>query len=88
MVKVRSNQEEIESNMETGGKRIKSSVETEGDRTGYNVDTKENGTKKCLHIVETKEKGKETHKLYRYIVRGLEMVRRKDGNMPYPQIRK
>ena len=45
MVKVRSNQEEIESNMETGGKRIKSSVETEGDRTSYNVETKENGTK-------------------------------------------
>ena len=41
MVKVRSNQEEVESNMETGGERIKSSVETEGDRTGYNVETKE-----------------------------------------------
>ena len=58
VVKVRSNQEEIESNMETGGERIESSVETEGDRTGYNVETKENGTKKCLHSVEKKEKGK------------------------------
>ena len=58
VVKVRSNQEEIKSNMETGGERIESSVETEGDRTGYNVETKENGTKKCLHSVETKEKEK------------------------------
>ena len=32
-VKVRSNQEEIKSNMETGGEIIKSSVETEVDRT-------------------------------------------------------
>ena len=34
VVKVSLNQEEIDSNMETGGERIKSSVETEGDRTG------------------------------------------------------
>ena len=58
VVKVRSNQEEIESNMETVGERTKSSVETERDRTGYNVETKENGTKKCLHSVETKKKRK------------------------------
>ena len=45
VVKVRSNQEEIESNIETGGERIESRVETEGDRTGYNVETKGNGTK-------------------------------------------
>ena len=70
MVKVRSNQEEVESNMETGGERIKSRVETKGDRTGYNVETKENGTKKCLHSVEAKEKGKEMHKSYVDIVRG------------------
>ena len=44
--------------METGGERIESSVKTEGDRTGYNVETKENGTKKSLNSVETKEKGK------------------------------
>ena len=58
VVKVRSNQEEIKSNMETRGEIIESRVETEGYRTGYNVETKENGTKKCLHIVETKGKGK------------------------------
>ena len=45
VVKVRSNQEEIESNIETGGERIESIVEIEGDRTGYNVETKGNGTK-------------------------------------------
>ena len=44
--------------MDTGGERIKSSMEIEGDRTGYNVETKGNGTKKYLHNVETKEKGK------------------------------
>ena len=33
VVKFRSNQEEIESNMETGGERIKFSVDTEEDRT-------------------------------------------------------
>ena len=70
VVKVRSNQEEIESNMETGGEIIESNVETEGDRTGYNVETKENGTKKYLQSVQTKEKGKEIHKLYADIVRG------------------
>ena len=70
VVKVRSNQEKIESNMETGGERIKPSIDTEGDRIGYNVNTKENGTKTFLHIVETKEKGKEIHKLYAVIVRG------------------
>ena len=65
MVDVRSNQEEIYSNME-----IESRVETEGYRTGYNVETKENGTKKCIHIVEKKEKGKEMKNLYADIVRG------------------
>ena len=40
MVKARSNQEEIDSNMKTGGEIIECSVEIEGDRTGYNVDTK------------------------------------------------
>ena len=70
VVTVRSNQEEIESNMEIGGERIESSVETEGDRAGYNVETKENDTKKCVHSVETKEKGKEMHNSYADIVRG------------------
>ena len=56
IIKVRSNQEDIDSNMETGGERIESSVETEGDRKGYNMETKKNGTKKRLHGVETKEK--------------------------------
>ena len=32
VVNVRSNQEEIESNMDTGGERIESNVKTEGDR--------------------------------------------------------
>ena len=45
VVKVRSNQEEIDSNMNAGGEGIKSSMDIEGDRTGYNVETKENGTK-------------------------------------------
>ena len=54
VVKVRSNQEEFESNMEIGGEGIKSSMEIEGDRTGYNLQTKENGTKKRLYSVETK----------------------------------
>ena len=58
VVKLRSNQEENYSNMDTGGEIIESSMKTEGDRTGYNVETNENGTKKCLHNVETKEKGK------------------------------
>ena len=40
LVKVGSNQEEINSNMDTGGERIKSSVETEGDRTRYRTETK------------------------------------------------
>ena len=39
VVKVRSNQEEIESNMDTGGERIESSVKTYRVRTGYNVET-------------------------------------------------
>ena len=56
VVKVRSNQYEIKSNMETGGKRIESRMEIEGNRTWYNVETKENGTKN-LHSMETKEKG-------------------------------
>ena len=58
VVKFRSNQEELESNMETGGERIESSVETEGDRTGYNTETKETGKKKCLPSIEMKGKGK------------------------------
>ena len=70
MFKVRSNQEESESNMDPGGEIIESSVETEGDRTGCNVETNENGTKQCLHNVETKEKKKEIHKSYVYIFRG------------------
>ena len=45
VVKIRSNQEEIESNMKTGGEIIEYNVDTEGDRTGYNMETKENGTK-------------------------------------------
>ena len=55
VVKVRSKQEEIKSNMETGEEIIESSVETKGDRTGYSVETKLKG-RKCLHIVETKGK--------------------------------
>ena len=55
--------------METGGERIESIVDTEGDRIGYNVEINENGTKKSLHSVETKEKGKEMHKSYMDIVR-------------------
>ena len=43
VVKIRSNQEEIKSNMETGGERIESRVETEVDRTGYSVETKLRG---------------------------------------------
>ena len=58
VVKVRSNQEGIKSNMKTGGEIIESRMEKEGDTTGYNVETKVNFTKKCLHSVETKEKGK------------------------------
>ena len=46
MVKIRPNQEEIDSNIDTGGERIEPSVDTERDRTGYNVETKKNGTKK------------------------------------------
>ena len=88
MVMVKSKQEEIVSNMDTGGERIKYSVDTEGDRTGYNVETKENGTKKCLHSVETKGKLKEMHRSYADIVRGKDMAQRKDGKMPYPQRRK
>ena len=58
VVKFSSNQEEIDSNMETGGEIINSSMETEGDKTRCNVETKENGTKKYLHSVETKVKVK------------------------------
>ena len=42
--------------METEGARIESSVDTKEDRTGYHVETKYNGTKKCPHSVEIKEK--------------------------------
>ena len=52
VVKVRSNQEEIESEMETGEKIIESSMEIERDRTGYNRETKENRRKKRIRIVE------------------------------------
>ena len=41
VVKVRSNQEEIESNRDIGGEIIESSVDKERDRTRYNVETKE-----------------------------------------------
>ena len=44
--------------MDTGGEGIKYRMDTEGERTGHNVDTKENGTKKCPHIMETQKKGK------------------------------
>ena len=37
VVRVMLNQEEIESNMETGGEIIESSMETEGERTEFNV---------------------------------------------------
>ena len=56
VVRVMLNQEEIESNMETGGEIIESSMETEGERTKFNVETNGNGTKKCLHSMETKKK--------------------------------
>ena len=56
--------------MDTGGEVINSRVDTEGYRTGYNAEAKENGTKKRLHSVETKEKEKEMHKSYVGIVRG------------------
>ena len=69
MVKVRSNQEEIEPNMYTGGEITKSSVETEVVRTGYRLEIKGKG-KKSLHIVETKEKEENIHKLYADIVCG------------------
>ena len=58
VVKVRSNQEEIESNMETGGERIESSLETERDRTGYNVETKGNGTTMSPQRGDEGKKGK------------------------------
>ena len=70
VVKIRSNQEEIESNMEIGGERIESSMKTEGNRIGYKVETEENSMENFLHSVETKEKGKEMHKSYADIVRG------------------
>ena len=69
VVKFRSNQLEIKSNMETGLERIQSKVKTKGDRKGYNMDTKENGTKKCLYSVETKEIVKSMHKSYAEKVR-------------------
>ena len=50
VVTVRSNQEEIESNMETGGERIECSMETEGDSTGYNMETKEMVNKMSLQL--------------------------------------
>ena len=59
VVKVSSNQEEIDSNMKTGGEIIECSVETEGDRTGYNVDTKENGTKNVSTVwIQRKKENK------------------------------
>ena len=70
VVKGISNHEEIESNMEIGREIIGSSVETEGYRTGYNVETKGNSTKKCLHNMQTKIKGKLMHKSYAEIFGG------------------
>ena len=70
VVKFRSNQEDIDSNMDTGEESIKYSVDTGGYRTVYNVETKDNGKKKCLHNAETKEKGKEMNKSYAEIFRG------------------
>ena len=43
VVKARSNQEETETNMETGGDRIESSVETEGDGAGHNAEKRKQG---------------------------------------------
>ena len=43
--RVMLNQEEIESNMETGVEIIKSRMEKEGERTKFNVETKGNGKK-------------------------------------------
>ena len=40
VVKIRLNQKEIKSNMETVGERIESILGIEGDKTGYNVETK------------------------------------------------
>ena len=54
--------------MKTGGERIESRVETEGDRKVYNVETKENGTKKCIHSVETGKKIK--IKINAQVIRG------------------
>ena len=65
MVDVRSNQEEIYSNME-----IESRVETEGYRTGYNVETKEMVRKNVSTAWRRRKKGKEMHKSYADIVRG------------------
>ena len=70
LVKYRSNQEEIESNMETGGEGIKSSAETKGYRTGYNVEKKENGMKNISTAWIQRKKKETIHKLYAKIVRG------------------
>ena len=50
VIKFRSDQEEIDSNIETGGERIESSVDIEGDRIEYNVyikGKKENKYTRC-----------------------------------------
>ena len=49
VLKFRSNQEEIESNMDTGGERIESNVEIEGDRIGYSMETKKKWNEKEMH---------------------------------------
>ena len=56
MVKFRSNQEEIESNMETGGEKIKSRADIKVDRIGYSVDTKERGNNSPQHGDKGKRK--------------------------------
>ena len=56
--------------MDPGVEIIESNVETGGYRRGYNAETKENGTKKYLHSVDTKGKGKKMHKSYTEIVHG------------------
>ena len=68
VVKVRSNQEKIDYNIETGGEIIEYRLEIEGDMTGYNVETKENGTKNDSTAWRQRKKGKEMHKSYTYIV--------------------
>ena len=74
VVKVSSNKEELEFNMDIEGRRIESSVETVRERTRYSA--------------KKKELEKEMHKLYMNIVRVKEMVRPKDIKTSYPSIKK